>query len=232
MPHQYLPAAQTPTGFSNLHGRGQSGKADRSFPARTEGTGISFRRLRPVLLSSPPVPPVCAPPPGGLLRLPRAALLLQAACPPVGRRRAPLLRPSFSGFKEFPPQSPGKSSSGDTPKKTQGIPARLPPAGWRAALMLLTRTASGPFPSRKKRPSSRRHALVVSTFPHFGRKYPGHAFFLLLPIPSFNKNPQKGRIYLFRNNHLAFMEYFHVYAARRAKKRPRTQTTFPPFCRK
>lgn len=230
MPPQYLPAAQTPTDFSNLHGRGQSGKADRSCPARTEGTGISFRRLRPVLLSSPPVPPVCAPPPGGLLRLPRAALLLQAACPPVGRRSAPPTSGLLSGLQRIPPQSPGKSSSGDTPKKNAGNPRTPSPC------RMAHGSPHAPCPHglrslsvKEKRPSSRRHALVVSSFPHFGRKYPGHAFFLLLPIPSFNKNPQKGRIYLFRNNHPAFMEYFHVYAARRAKKRPRTQSFFHLF---
>lgn len=184
----------------------------RTFPTCTEGgsqerqTGLvrrarkgsasasavsapSFYRLRLCLLYA--------------LRLPRAALFLCTA-PLLGAcsllwavAALPRLRASFPAFKEFPRSLPPKAAPATRRKKTQGIPARLPPAGWRAALMHLARTVSGPFPSRKKRPSSRRHALVVSSFPHFGRKYPGHAFFLLLPIPSFNKNPQKGRIYLF-----------------------------------
>ena len=153
MPPQYLPAAQAPTDFSNLHGRGQSGKADRSFPARTEGTGISFRRLRPVLLSSPPVPPVCAPPFGSC----SASRVPRSFCRPLALLWAvaalPRLRASFPAFKEFPRSLPPKAAPATRRKKTQGIPARLPPAGWRtAALMLLARTASGPFPSRKKGP--------------------------------------------------------------------------------
>ncbi len=155
MPPQYLPAAQAPTDFSNLHGRGQSGKADRSFPARTEGTGISFRRLRPVLLSSPPVPPVCAPPFGSC----SASRVPRSFCRPLALLWAvaalPRLRAFFPAFKEFPRSLPAKAAPATRRKSNSGnprtpSPCRMahgsPHAPCPHGLRSLSVKEKGPFP--------------------------------------------------------------------------------------
>ena len=146
MPPQYLPAAQAPTGFSNLHGRGQSGKADRSCPARTEGTGISFRRLRPVLLSSPPVPSVCAPPPA--CRAPSAGRL--PSCGPS--QRSPDFGPSFRPSKNSPAVSRQKQLRRHAEKKRRESPHAFPlPDGAQPSCSLPARPPV-PFRQGKRGP--------------------------------------------------------------------------------
>ena len=80
----------------------------------------------------------------------------------------PLLRPSFSGFKEFPPQSPGKSSAGDTPKKQlRESPHAFPlPDGARQPSCSLPARSSVPFRQGKKAlfPSSCSRCIKFSTF--------------------------------------------------------------------